>query len=281
MTVLRLDLVAYAVVIALAVVTARAETINCTPISALPATISNPGIYCLTSNLSTSQTTGAAISIDADDVVLDLNGHVLDGSGPVADAWSIGILGDSRRRATVRNGVVRGFTIGVALVADDLLSIFGQSLVEDIRAVNNAYIGIIMVGFGQSARGNAVIETGGTILTSYTFGIDVDGRGCEVVNNDVIVTNAPSGGQAFGIIMPYGVTESNRVAIGNTVAGGTSYGFRSGYYGNSLAIANSVSQFSYGVYYGSYYSSRGKYRNNLTTGVTTPYTGGTNAGGNN
>ena len=43
----------------------QAETINCTPITSLPATITAQGIYCLTGNLTTSQTSGNAITINA------------------------------------------------------------------------------------------------------------------------------------------------------------------------------------------------------------------------
>jgi len=47
----------------------------------LPVTINNPGIYCFESNEATSITTGAAITVNANDVTIDLKGHKIDGSG--------------------------------------------------------------------------------------------------------------------------------------------------------------------------------------------------------
>jgi hypothetical protein len=59
---------------------ARAETINCTAITAVPTTISSPGVYCLIADLDgTGIENGQAIIIDADNVTLDLKGHVLKG----------------------------------------------------------------------------------------------------------------------------------------------------------------------------------------------------------
>ncbi len=60
--------------------TARAET-PCTEINALPFYITAPGTYCLGDSLSYADGRGsAAISIESDDVVVDLKGHVLDGA---------------------------------------------------------------------------------------------------------------------------------------------------------------------------------------------------------
>src|SRR5262245_2921543 len=56
-----------------------AETINCTPITSLPAVITVQGIYCLTGNLNTAMTSGNAIDIQTNNVILDLNGYKLGG----------------------------------------------------------------------------------------------------------------------------------------------------------------------------------------------------------
>ena len=58
---------------------AHAETINCTNITTLPATISTPGIYCLKQDESTAIESGAAIAITANNVTLDCNGYRLGG----------------------------------------------------------------------------------------------------------------------------------------------------------------------------------------------------------
>jgi hypothetical protein len=59
---------------------ARAEVVNCTNIATLPFTVTSPGIYCFNASLAYPAASGIAINIASDDVVLDLNGHVLDGS---------------------------------------------------------------------------------------------------------------------------------------------------------------------------------------------------------
>ena len=68
-------------IVALILVTnpARAETVNCAAITALPAVITVPGVYCLTGDLSTAMTSGNAIEIQANFAVLDMNGFKLDG----------------------------------------------------------------------------------------------------------------------------------------------------------------------------------------------------------
>ena len=52
----------------------QAETVNCTAIATLPCTISTQGVYCLGGHVGTSITSGNAIEIATNNVVLDLNG---------------------------------------------------------------------------------------------------------------------------------------------------------------------------------------------------------------
>lgn len=59
-----------------------------TPISAVPYTITEPGSYYLTGNM-TMVAQGNAITIDADNVTLDLNGFTLDGAGIGDSAVSV------------------------------------------------------------------------------------------------------------------------------------------------------------------------------------------------
>ncbi len=44
---------------------ARAETVNCTAITSVPAVITRPGVYCFTGSLTTSIASGSAIDIQA------------------------------------------------------------------------------------------------------------------------------------------------------------------------------------------------------------------------
>jgi len=114
-----------------------------TPISSLPFTITQPGSYYLTRNLSVAS--GNGITIDADGVTLDLMGFTL--SGPGSNTGSYGITSDpvtTRRNNTIRNGVLRGWTTGV------LTPNFIRSTYEDLRVTDN-YDGLL-IGSGSDVR---------------------------------------------------------------------------------------------------------------------------------
>ena len=82
-----------------------------TEITSLPITISTPGKYYLTSNL-TAVGTNWNIVITASNVVLDLDGQVITGA-----ANQLGILIDGASGVTVKNGGAgRGLLYGVYLL---------------------------------------------------------------------------------------------------------------------------------------------------------------------
>src|SRR5919201_4102379 len=60
--------------------------------------------------------------IGADDITLDLNGHVIDGDGaefadcPPDEACDIGVLDFDHRGVTIKGGEIRQFTFGVLAV---------------------------------------------------------------------------------------------------------------------------------------------------------------------
>lgn len=80
-----------------------------TAIASLPYTISQPGFYYLRGNLSTTGS-GNAITVDSDDVTLDLMGFCL--AGPSASS-GIGININNVKSVEVRNGSVRSFSKGI------------------------------------------------------------------------------------------------------------------------------------------------------------------------
>src|SRR5262245_46227659 len=225
----------------------------CTSITTLPATITTPGVHCLNQDLNTSITTGNAIEIQADNVVIDLNGFKLGGlaAGPGTDA--IGIFAGDRRNITVRNGTVRGFFFGILL--EDSGASSGH-LVESIRADHNTGYGIYVEGTGVVVRRNVVASTGGTTVFSPdadAFGIAVFGAGPRVLDNDVSNTFAQGAGVATAIW------------IRDSTGG--------------LAVRNRITTAGVGI---DYDLSDGKYRGNLMFDIATPFQGGgTDAGGNN
>src|SRR5437773_11688813 len=74
-----------------------AETVNCTPITAVPTTITAPGVYCFTQDITTGISSGYAVQILANNVVLDLNGHRLQGQAAGLGTLATGIAGIDRR----------------------------------------------------------------------------------------------------------------------------------------------------------------------------------------
>ena len=76
-----------------------------TPISSLPFTISAPGSYYLTSNLSV--TSGDAITINASGVTLDLNGFTISSSSNTATGMGINLIRPNRD-ITILNGHIEG-----------------------------------------------------------------------------------------------------------------------------------------------------------------------------
>ena len=264
----------------------KAETINCTAITSLPYTITTQGVYCLTSDLSTGMTSGNAIEIATNNVVIDLNGHKLGGlaAGPGTYAW--GISAQQRKNITIRNGTVRGFYTGISLQDFYPYTTSQGHLIENIRADMNTYIGIDVQGLGNIIRNNQVVNTGGSTWSSFksAWGIWVFGSGARVLNNDVIETREQSVYFAHGIDISYAsgaVVRNNRIA-NSSLGTGTSYGIIVPNSTDVLVLNNRVTKMNYGVYYDDTAPfSRGKYRDNLTSGVTYPFTGGTDAGNNN
>jgi len=260
----------------------QAETTECTAITSLPYTITTQGIYCLTSDLSTGMTSGSAITIATNNVVIDLNGHKLGGLAAGPGTYARGILAYQRKNITIRNGTVRGFVVGIALWDDSPFTTSQGHLVEGIRADLNTYYGIYVEGQGNVIQNNQVVSTGGTQTgATDAYGIAVTGPGVRVLNNDVIETKEQSTGSSYGIFLSNAsgaVVENNRVGS-SSIGPGTQFGILvTGSSLDALVSNNRVTGMSNGVYYAP--GSVGKYRDNLTSGVTYPFTGGTDAGNN-
>src|SRR4029453_8918589 len=170
----------------------RAETAQCKEIPPLPATISSAGVYCLKSSRSvTEQLFFAAITINANNVVLDLNGFPLSGRG-VPDSHDIGILCNNCRNVTVKNGTVQGFSTGIAL-GTLTPSTSWANVIEDIRPVRNSFIGILASGHGVRIRNNHIVLTGRSAISDEAIGISAQGTSIRVINNDIVTTRQPGG----------------------------------------------------------------------------------------
>jgi parallel beta-helix repeat protein len=213
---------------------------NCTAITALPAVITVEGVYCFTGGLSTAMTSGQAIVIQASNVVLDLSGFTLDGLGGGTSTLAEGIRALNLQNITIKNGTIRGFYAGINL------NVCGGCIVEDIRADHNRFFGIEVNGSGMIVRNNQVVATGGSTaqISPPAWGIFVQGVGQRVLNNDVISTVGAAG-------------LGTAIFVANASQG-------------ALVVNNRITGADFGISFGGGPTS-GKLRDNLTFDVTSPF----------
>jgi len=166
----------------------------------LPYTITDPGSYILTSNL-TGTPGNDGILIDASDVTLDLNGFALVGYGAEPDGDGIRV-NDPQIDITVRNGTIRGwfgngiYAPGVENARFDSLTITDNGNDGIVVGSSSAVRALTITGIGQSGIhvvGNANrIE--GNHVTASSIGIDIDGA-----NNIIVKNTASSNGTDYDI----------------------------------------------------------------------------------
>jgi nitrous oxidase accessory protein NosD len=230
-------------------------------------------------------TSGNAIEITTDNVVINLNGHRLDGLAAGLSTNAMGIYAFQRKNITIKNGTIRGFAYGIVL--DDIVAPYTASqghIIENIRADMNTTLGIGVLGQGSLIRNNMVVKTGDPANEiDVIIGIGVKGPGVRVLNNDIIETREKTNHSAYAICIleaPGAVVENNR--IGNASLGdGTSVGIYIFKSDKVLVINNRLTTMNYGIWY-LFGSSSGKFRDNLT--YDAPFPGvhsGTDAGNNN
>ena len=210
------------------------ETTFCnTYITSLPYTISMQGHYCFNRNLSTGITSGTAIAINADFVVLDLNNFKLGGGAAGPATETVGILGVNRSNITVRNGNIRGFMVGIRLTAPNP-SLSQNNLVENNVLDGNTNKGIDVRGLSNVVRNNIVTNTGGSTVTPplfCTYAIDTC-FGAESVCSFSATSALVQGNFISGVTNPVGATcaiaiyapdspgaDNGGIVIGNVVQG--------------------------------------------------------------
>jgi hypothetical protein len=201
---------------------ARAETSNCTNITSLPAVINTQGVYCLKQDLSTAATSGAAITIDANNVTLDCNSWKIGGLAAGTGTATRGIRANNRVNITIRNCTIRGFHVGIELNTIGAHAA-GYHLVEDNRLDLNTYKALDLEGDGTTVRDNFIFDTGGSTLTPHAYGMDVSDN-ADVIGNTVggVAGTAGGNGALVGIAMNGNIGgEASRNRVWGLVADGT------------------------------------------------------------
>jgi hypothetical protein len=145
-----------------------------TPISA-PATISVPGSYYLTTNLTV--TNGDAIYITASQVTLDLNGFTIASTSPTISGFGIALgAPGGNTDITILNGHIKGNQTNINGV------FFGGGFTGGIYWAGAPPQNVRVTGVSVSAcyngiilnPGNASLVEGCTVKTCATFGIYAD-----------------------------------------------------------------------------------------------------------
>jgi hypothetical protein len=193
-----------------------------TKITSVPYTINAPGAYYLGGNLTYAGNSNG-ITVNADNVTLDLMGFTLAYTGSSIDNQGIFIWG--RNNVEIRNGTVRGWPYGI----NDSTSMWPRQVGN--RVIN---IRVEQCRTGVCLMGNGLLIQGCTVLGGSSFALQLENgiiRGCLVKNCDQ------------GIYAGLG----NAVISGNVLVGnGAAYGYGI-VGGGGLVMGNEVSNFQIGI----------------------------------
>ena len=285
---------------------AWAETINCDgggavgsgagKITTVPYVISTPGVYCVTQKISSNLASGAAITVNANNVVIDLNDFAIGNLQAGATTQAFGIYALDRQNIYVRNGTLRGFFSAVALL-HGTSNLSSGHRVEGITTDTSYMSGIWVQGPFARVKGNHIMNTRGdptTYLSAYgilvSAGAAPSGGPALVSNNLVLdtdcINSCVSGSTAYGISVqgsPGSVISGNRVMNETPATATASYAIfvsksNGGATSSNVFVQNNMfANWQNGIYFNpAAPAASGDLRFNGALGVTTPYTGGNN-----
>lgn len=228
----------------------KAQTGSVTPGDApgFPVTLSQPGSYRLSGNLTVPDQNTTAIQVAVDNVTIDLNGFSILGPN-IANGFGEGISASSYTNVAVLNGTVRGMgsrgvflgnkarAEGLRLISNsDGIQVGVDSLVREVTALANRVTGIYV--FGKSTVANSVANQNGwegifagddcliegnTVQRNGSYGISVGG-------SSTLLHNTISGNGDFGVLAGSrtgyagNVISDNKVVSGPQVSGGLQMG---------------------------------------------------------
>ncbi len=201
------------------------------PISAVPFTINAPGAYYVTRDLTVAS--GVAVTINANNVTLDLNGHTLTNSATAAGNWVI-ITNVSFNGVRVTGGRVVGGNLGVELEGSsaaqlqlDHLNVsgagaYGVNIYSSGVVPATAIVEAVQVTGPAGTAGIALQGvSGGRVSGNSTKGcyngIQLDNSRGVIVENNTVADSTN-----FGIYLINGSRDN--LLTGNTVQKSTSNG---------------------------------------------------------
>ena len=241
-----------------------------TLISTLPYTIAVTGNYSVAHSLSYSGS-GAAITVNASDVTVDLQGQQLVCSTPPGTT-AVGIAAKDRSNVTVRNGSILNFKRGIQVSG----STARRCIIEKLSLISCRETAIWSECRNAIIRDNVISATGSGFanggINDGATGIYSTGLGGRIINNDVSDTHRP-GAIVMAVVCWSGIVQGNRIT--NSVKAGV--GITAVFNGlNGLNDNNWVVGFNAGIF------STGNVinRRNTCFGCGTSITGGIDGGDN-
>ena len=171
-------------------------------------TITDPGSYRLTSNITFNGASGKAIQVATDGVKIDLNGFAILG-GPSCSTSTFGIF--SLNAVTVTNGTVGGFGLGIKLGHNSKVDkVFSYGNCGDGIDVGSGTVSNSTVsgnkGYGISITAGG-LATGNYIEKNQLQGINIPGG---AYSNNMLYENNSLGSQVTnGISMGDNVCNAN------------------------------------------------------------------------
>ncbi len=177
--------------------------------------ITNPGGYYLTGNIGSGND---CLNIRASNVVLDCQGHSIQGNGFGGDGIivrKLGIIGNERpKNVEIRNCTISGYRYGIFVEGSSGVHIHHNTLTKNFDDVNDQRFGIFLGtveggGIRLNESDNGIVENNNA--NSQAIGIDIrTSSGIHVRDND------SSNNSAWGVNL---MQTNNSEVSGNTTNG--------------------------------------------------------------
>lgn len=242
-----------------------------TSITTIPYTITTSGRYRLDTSATLTDGVSYGITINADDVYLDLNGYTLRDTYGTGTS-SRGVYAVNRRNITVENGTLKGFLYGLNFEDTTAnAATHGGHLVRNVKAINCTFRGLRVDGPSCRIEDNHIHLTGGTTFFSGAFAVGIEslGPGAMITGNSISETQVGAGLEALGVSLSSysdGSVVKENVSFNRTPPGG-GYGLWFGGAGDAVIEFNLVMTWPNGIGISS--PTFGSYRGNNFFNCTT------------
>jgi len=181
--------------------------------SDFPLTITASGSYYLTENITA---TGTAITIDVNDVTIDLMGYCLKGPNT---GEHYGVYMDGRSNVEIRNGTIHDFY--TAIHEDDYYTGRDHRIIS-IRVVSNIQNGIYLRGDNHLVK-DCIVSNNGHSASDTVYGIKIDDKG-RIIGNITCDNGTEATIHVAGIGVGYGCIVTGNIVSGNGKKTASTYG---------------------------------------------------------